>query len=297
MRPRSPDPKSQASGGIQAVAVMTRLRLHWPEYLSEAGCLATFMFSAAAVATLLQHPASPWALAVPPGIAERAPMGLAMGLTAVAIVYSRMGQRSGAHMNPAVTLTFLRLGKIVPADAALYVLAQFIGGLAGIALGTTLLAGLPADPAVNYVATLPGRSGAAVAFVAEAAISFGMMLLILTVANHPRFHRLTGVFAGILVFLYITFEAPLSGMSMNAARSLGPAVLAQALDSMWIYAIAPLGGMMLAGEVFVRRHGMARVFCAKLHHPRDLPCIFKCRHHELAQLSAVTALAPREVSA
>lgn len=276
---------------------MTRLRMHWREYLSEAGCLATFMVSAAAFATLLQHPVSPWALAVPPGIVERAPMGLAMGLTAIAIVYSRMGQRSGAHMNPAITLTFLRLGKIAPADAALYVLAQVVGGFVGIAAATKLLAELPADPPVNYVATLPGASGAAVAFVAEAAISFGMMLLILAVANHPRFNRLTGVFAGILVFLYITFEAPLSGMSMNPARSLGPAILAQALDSMWIYAIAPLGGMLLAAEAFVRRHGVARVLCAKLHHPRDLRCIFKCRHHELALSSAVTTLAAREVSA
>ena len=276
---------------------MMLLRTHWREYLSEAGCLATFMVSAVAFATLPQHPESPWALAVPPGIVQRAPMGLAMGLTAIAIIYSRIGQRSGAHMNPAVTLTFLRLGKIAPTDAALYVGAQFIGGCTGIAVATKLLADLPAHPSVNYVATVPGATGAAVAFVAEAAISFGMMLLILFVANDPRVARLTGVFAGTLVFIYITFEAPLSGMSMNPARSFGPAILAGSLDSMWIYAVAPLVGMMLAAEAFVRRYGVRRVLCAKLHHPRDVPCIFRCRHHELAMSSPITTLAAREVSA
>lgn len=290
--------KSLGRSGIQAVANMTSsLRSHWPEYVSEAGCLATFMISAATFATVLQHPASPWSLGLQPAALERVPMGLGMGLTAIAIIYSPVGRRSGAHMNPAVTLTFFRLGKIPPVDAAFYVLAQLVGGLGGIALATELLARLPADPSVNYVATLPGPTGDAVAFIAEAAISFGMMLVILLVSNRPRFNRFTGLCAGVLVCTYIIVEAPLSGMSMNPARSLGPALLAGSLETLWIYSMAPLAGMLLAAEVFVRRHGTARVLCAKLDHPTDMPCIFRCRFGTPVEAAASSILPAKEASA
>jgi aquaporin Z len=148
---------------------MTRtLGDHWPEYAMEALCLGFFMVSAAGCATLLQHPQSPLAGWTASLVLQRLPMGAAMGATLAAIIYSPLGARSGAHMNPAVTLTFLRLGKIVPADAAGYIAAQFLGGIAGIAGATWLFQGLPAHPAVNYVATLPGPSGPLVAFAAEA---------------------------------------------------------------------------------------------------------------------------------
>ena len=79
------------------------------------------MFSAATFATVLQHPASPLSLGSPPTMLARMPMGLAMGLTAISIIYSPWGRRSGAHMNPAVTLTFLRLGKVAPIDDIAFV--------------------------------------------------------------------------------------------------------------------------------------------------------------------------------
>jgi aquaporin Z len=253
------------------------IRTHWREYAGEAACLGTFMFSAATFATVLQHPLSPLSLGATPSMMARMPMGLAMGVTAISIIYSPWGRRSGAHMNPAVTLTFLRLGKIAPIDATMYVLAQFLGGFGGIAVANELLARLPADPSVNYVATVPGPAGVAGAVAGEIAISFGMMLMVLAVSNHARFNRLTGVCAGILVFTYITVEAPLSGMSMNPARSLGPALLAGSLDSLWIYFAAPLAGMALAAEAYVRGRGEAGVLCAKLDHSPGTPCIFRCR--------------------
>jgi aquaporin Z len=251
-----------------------RLRAHWREYASELVGLAAFMVAAAAMATLLQHPASPlWQHGAATAMA-RLPMGVAMGITAAALIYSPLGQRSGAHLNPAVTLTFLRLRKIQPVDAVCYVIAQFAGGAAGIAAAAAALRPYLSDPAVDYVATRPGQAGAAVAFVAEGTISFGLMLLVLACSNHPRAARYTGVCAGALIALYITVEAPLSGMSMNAARSFGSAAFAGALDSLWLYATAPLAGMLLAAEIYIRRHGAARVRCAKLHHPVNRPCIF-----------------------
>src|SRR5438093_1311866 len=236
---------------------------HWPEYASEAICLGLFMMSAAGMTTLLRHPLSPFSGWNASPLVQRIPMGIAMGLTLAAIVYSPLGRRSGAHMNPALTLTFLRLGKVSPLDAAAYVVAQFAGGAIGILAATALLAGLPADPSVNFVATTPGPLGSAAAFVAEAAISFGMMLLVLAVSNASRLMRWTGVCAGILVAAYITIEAPLSGMSMNPARTLGPAMLAHTASSLWIYFTAPPLGMLLAAELYVRRWGGERVRCAK----------------------------------
>jgi aquaporin Z len=262
------------------LAIMKRLAAHWPEYATEALCLALFMLSAAAVATLLQHPSSPIAAWSARPVLQRLPMGIAMGLTCITLIYSPLGMRSGAHMNPAVTLTFLRLGKIAPADAAAYVAAQFLGGGAGIVIATLALGGLPAHPAVNYVATLPGPGGAAVAFAAEMAISFLMMSVVLAMSNTPRVARYTGLAAGVLVATYITFEAPASGMSMNPARTLGSNVLAATLSSLWIYFTAPVIGMLLAGESYARWRGPGQVRCAKLHHPQTGRCIFDCGHKE-----------------
>ena len=98
-----------------------------------------------------------------------------MGLTAVAIIYSPWGRQSGAHLNPAVTLSFLRLGKLAPADALFYVLAQFAGGAAGTLLLAAALGERFTLPPVSAVATLPGRPGELVAFGAEVAIAFGLM--------------------------------------------------------------------------------------------------------------------------
>ena len=253
-----------------------RNTLNWPEYLIEAAALGTLMASAAAFAALFYHPASPAAALVSNELIRRGFMGLAMGATAVGIIYSPWGQRSGAHMNPAVTLTFFRLGKVARRDLIGYSVAQFAGAIVGLAGAAAALRGIISDPSVNYVTTTPGTSGDAVAFLAEAAISFVLMLTVLTVSNHRRWAPFTGLCAGLLVWTYILVEAPLSGMSMNPARTFGSAVLAGDYLGLWIYFTAPVLGMLLAAELFTRRYGVQRVLCAKLHHPHGAPCIFGC---------------------
>src|SRR5881296_2283457 len=170
--------------------------LHWLEYLIEAAAIGTFMVSAAVFAAVLYSPSSPISGAISSELARRALMGLAMGSTAVAIIYSPWGQRSGAHMNPAVTLTFFRLGKVARPDVAGYVTAQFSGAISGIAAAASVLGGIVSDPPVNCVTTLPGPTGHAVAFVAEAVISFVLMLTVLVVSNHRRLAPFTGLCAG-----------------------------------------------------------------------------------------------------
>jgi aquaporin Z len=201
-------------------------------------------------------------------------MGLAMALTAVCLIYSPWGKQSGAHFNPAVTLTFARLGKVASWDALFYVLAQFIGGVIGVLLASAILGVALAQPPVHYVVTLPGMGGVGVAFVAEVAITFLLMSVILAATNTPRLAPYTGWFAGALVATYITVEAPISGMSMNPARTFASAVPAQAWTALWVYFSAPLLGMLCAAEVYVRRYGLQQVLCAKLHHQNSRRCIF-----------------------
>ena len=247
------------------------LRQHWPEYVIEAAGLGTFMISACGFGVLLEYPASPLHQAIPNEVARRVLIGLAMGLTAVGIIYSPWGKRSGAHLNPSVTLTFWRLGKVRTADAVFYIAAQFIGGWLGVQLSASALSNTLQHPSVNYVATLPGRFGTGVAFVAEFVIAFVMMSVVLRVSNHELFARFTGLCAGALVFAYISIEAPLSGMSMNPARTFASAWSARTWTALWLYFTAPPLAMLAAAQLYLWQHG--RVACAKLHHQNNQRCI------------------------
>jgi len=263
-------------------ALRAAAREHWPEAAMEALGLGLFMVSAGVFGTLLEAPGSPLRAAIPDPLLRRAAMGLAMGSTAVALIYSPWGARSGAHLNPAVTLTFLRLGKIAPADAFLYVVSQLAGGVLGVTLVAATLGAAFTQPPVQSVATVPGAGGAGVAFIAEAAISFALMTVVLGLSNCPAVAGLTGVAAGALVALYITFEAPLSGMSMNPARTLASAVPSRVWTALWVYLLAPLGGMLAAAELYRAVMGAVAVRCAKLHHTDTARCIFDCGWHRHA---------------
>jgi aquaporin Z len=259
---------------------------HWPEYLIEAAGLAVFMVSACLFVGLLEHPASPVRQAIDNSWLRRLLIGLAMGGTAIAIIYSPWGKRSGAHLNPAVTLTFFRLGRVESCDAAWYVLSQFAGGVAGVMAATWILGrSVVANPAVNHVVTSPGMQGTGAAFAAEAVISFGLMLVVLHVTNRHALNRYTGLIAGALVATFITLEAPISGMSMNPARSFASALPAQHWHGLWIYFTAPVVGMLLAAQVYLHTRGHGAVLCCKIHHDNDQRCIFRCRYGRRAAAS------------
>jgi aquaporin Z len=279
-----PTTTSQAIAGATAVAGMRdSLRKHWPEYAIEAGGLGIFMVAACLFAALLEHPASPLHHVVPDALLRRLLMGLAMGGTAVALIYSPWGQRSGAHLNPSVTLGFWRLGKVAPWDAAFYVVAQFVGGIGGVVLVAAVVRGALAHPAVSYVVTVPGRAGTSVAFVAELAISFGLFAAVLATSSSARLARFTGLVAGALVAGYIAIEAPYSGMSMNPARTLGSAVSAGVWSGLWVYFTAPTLGMLLASELHRRTKGLGGLPCAKLQHTPHQPCIFACGYRLISK--------------
>lgn len=258
------------------MSVVDSLRLHWPEYLMEASELALYMFLTCSFATLLQHPASPVRHLIGNDILRRALMGIAIGTTVIAIVMTPWGRQSGGHFNPAMTAAFYRLRKMTFWDALFYVLAQFSGATVGVAVANRVLLGAPENSAVHSALTIPGIYGEIGAVLAELMISFLLMMIVLVVSNHKHLARHTPYFVGVLYAVYITFETPLSGMSMNPARSFGPAFHAVYWHSLWIYFLAPTVGMLAAAEIFLRARGGAVPYCAKLYHDNGKRCIF---HH------------------
>jgi aquaporin Z len=246
---------------------------HWPEYLIEAWALGMFMISAGVVATLLGSPTSPISGAIADPMLRNLAGGIAMGLTAIALIHSPWGKRSGAHMNPAVTLTFLRLRKIHGWDAVFFIAAQTLGGTAGVLIVAAVFGSAFTDVPVNYAVTMPGAAGPWIAFLAELLISGALMFVILTLSGTVRLARFTGYAAGCLVALYITFESPLSGMSMNPARTFASAAPGMHWDNFWIYLCAPLLGMLAGAQLYLAVAGVRRIACAKLLHPTDARCI------------------------
>jgi aquaporin Z len=259
--------------GLSAIA---SLRQHWPEYLMEVAEVGCYLFMVCVVTTLLQHPASIVQQSISSSVARRALMGLAMGTTAIAILISPWGKRSGGHFNPAITLTFYHLGKVEFWDAWFYVIAQFLGALGGVALARYALQGALSNHAVRYAVTVPGLYGRVAAFAAELTISFILIITVLFATNREVLASYTAYFVGALIAMYYTVEAPLSGMSTNPARTFGSAVHAHYWHALWVYFLAPSLGMLAAGELFLRVRGGAAPYCAKLHHDNDERCIF---HH------------------
>lgn len=221
------------------------LRAHYPLYLYEAAELALFMISACAFSVWLFTPhLNPWL--------ARVLMGLAMGATAVAIIKSPWGVRSGAHFNPAISITFYRLGKIGPWDTVFYVLAHFAGAIAGVGVAAVLFGPRLAVPAVDYAVTVPGFGGAPAAFAAEFFMAALLVAAVLITSNRPNMAAYTTWLMGVLIANFVVFFSPISGYSINPARTIGSAVFAHLYTGLWIYSVAPLGGMLGAAEAYLR---------------------------------------------
>lgn len=235
------------------------LQQHWRSYLIEAWALGMFMISAVFFTNLLENKSFLIDNPIESAWLRRLLMGVAMGSTAILIIYSPWGKRSGAHLNPAVTLSNLLLHRIKWEDAVWYILAQFLGGTLGVALFSWLLVSYGAVSEVNYAATMPQPNGVVLAFVLELLMSFLLFYLVLSLSNHVKLAPYTGFFVGAIIVVYITLEAPYSGMSMNPARTFASAFSAQIWTAWYIYFIAPVLGMGMAASLYRwdyrRRHG------------------------------------------
>lgn len=174
-----------------------------------------------------------------------------MGATALLIFYSPLTAPSGSHINPAVSFTFLRLGKMCHWDTLFYGLFQFTGGIIAVYIMQLLMGEILTAAPVRSVATVPGKAGIWPALIAELIIAFITMTMVLFTSQNDKLKKYTRIFSGCLVCSWVIVAGPVSGFGMNPARSLASALLAHTWTAFWIYLIAPFAGMLLAAEVFL----------------------------------------------
>jgi aquaporin Z len=247
---------------------------HFPEYACEFVGTAIMMLIGVGAITFVWSTGSPMTGLIPSEGLRRLFTGCCFAGGATLVVLSPIGQRSGGHLNPAVTLAFWWKGQITTFDAWAYVLAQVLGAILGVAIVSTV-AGAAAQ-SVQLGLTTPGDGlNVWLVFLAETAITFALVFLIFYCVNNQRFAPHTPYLAGSLVAFLVFVEAPISGTSLNPARSFAPALLMHHPADQWIYIVAPLIGALIAVKVFgaviakVDQGG-----CAKLYHTERYRCIF-----------------------
>ncbi|MDO7845253.1 aquaporin [Hymenobacter sp. M29] len=238
-----------------ATRMTQALRQNWRHYLVEAGGPMAFLTVSSLAAVVFHHPDSAAARALgPQEWVQRVGVGLVVGLLIVVMAYSPWGKRSGAHFNPAVTLGFWQLGHIGTADALWYVLAQFVGALvAGFGV-VWALAPWFGHHLIHHNTTQPidATHGWALALGAEMLISGLLMLGLLGSLHSAQGKKWTGALAGLLLAVFVVVESPLSGMSLNPARTLGTAVASGEAAGLWLYFLGPLAAMWATAEAYRR---------------------------------------------
>ena len=249
-------------------------------YLCEFVGTAWMLFFGVSAVALMWGTGSPVPV-IESDVLRRFVTGLFFAGGATAVVYSPIGQKSGAHINPAVTLAFWRLGKFPACHVMPYIIAQVLGAIAGVWLAS--IAWGEWLRSVQYAATLPGTGWHwFAALIAEIASTFALVFLIFVCVNKPSVAARTGLLAGSLVVLLVTVEAPISGTSLNPARSMAPALFVPLLQHQWLYFVGPIAGALLATLAYRRQWGGTTV-CAKLYHTARFPCPFEaCGYRMLA---------------
>ena len=225
--------------------------IHFRKYIDEALGLGIFMFSAGFFDALIDFPGLPIRHLLASALLRRFLVGLSMGLTAFYIFTSSFGRKSGAYINPAITLIRYRLGDINITDGIFYILFQFLGGAVGIWLVVLLFPGWMKSPDINYIVTVPGKSGTAIAFMLEFLLSFILIVVVLVMEKKEKIEKYAPLIVSILITLFITFESPYSGMSINPARTFASALVSGQWTAFWLYCIAPAGGMWAGTSLFL----------------------------------------------
>ena len=172
------------------------------------------------------------------------------GLSVLAMIYA-LGHISAAHFNPAVTIGFAAAGRFPWRFVLPYCVSQVIGGIAAAALVAALLGG-------GHGAHVPAAGPVFRPVALEAMLTFLLMLVIISVATDKRVNgAIPGLAIGLTVVMDVLIGGPISGGSMNPARSLGPALFAggSALSSYWIYVVGPVTGAIMAARLYEAMRG------------------------------------------
>jgi len=186
-------------------------------------------------------------------------IALAFGLSVVVFAYA-IGGISGCHINPAVTIGVLVAGKITAKDAVVYIVAQLIGALLGAfvlqqILGGQLAGFSPGEWAYGSNGWGKGYQneyGTSAAFLTEAVLTFIFLFVILATTSKIGNSTMAGLAIGLTLVLIHLVAIPITGTSVNPARSFGPAILAggQALSQLWLFIVAPIVGAIIAAVVW-----------------------------------------------
>jgi aquaporin Z len=250
----------------------TRGVLPWKVFAAELIGTALLLLVGLSLVILMLGDGSGVKELVPSEGARRLVTGFLFGTTGALIALSPIGDRSGAHLNPVVTLAFQLMGKLDLRTTVGYIIAQ----LSGAILGTLpLLLWGTVGKSVAFGATLPG-SGYAIetVLIGEAITTFVMVTLLCVFLG---FHRVRPFTPAMFPFLYavmVPLEAPISGTSTNPARSLGPALVSGHWEGWWIYWVGPLIGSIaacLACSLLAKRITVAKLY----HFDSDRDMLFR----------------------
>lgn len=224
---------------------------NWRHYLQEALGLAIFMISACFFSALFWGKDIVFHFEIQDGMSRNIVNGILMGATALFIFYSPFTAPSGSHINPAVSVTFFRLGKMCPWDTLFFIIFQFLGGTLAVYLMAASLGNVLTTAPVNYAVTIPGKAGVTVAAITEFIIAVIMMSMVLFTSENPFLKKYTRLIAASFVCVYVIIAGPISGFGMNPARSFASAFPAHIYTSFWIYTLVPFAGMLTAAEFFL----------------------------------------------
>ena len=214
----------------------------WPLWCSELVGTALLVLVGCSFVILDFGTGSPVVALFPGAGPRRALTGFLFGSVGALIAISPVGKVSGAHINPAVTLSFWILRRMNTRVALGYVAAQLAGGILGAA---ALRVWGTMGASAGYATTGPGRAGIGFAVLGEVVATFCLIAGLLHFLGNPRLRAFTPALFPFLYALLVWVEAPLSGASTNPARSLGPGLVTGAMKGWWIYWLGPLFGTLL----------------------------------------------------
>ena len=218
--------------------------LPWQVFVSELVGTALLVLVGLSLVILMFGEGSPIRGVLPSEGWRRLTTGFLFGTTGALIALSPVGMRSGAHINPVVTLAFRLMGKLDLRTTLTYVCAQLLGAILG---ALPLLAWGPMGHSVAFGATLPGEGYAIeTVLLGEAITTFAMVAGLCVFLGFRRIRPFTPALFPFLYAVMVYVEAPISGTSTNPARSLGPAIVSGQWDGWWIYWVGPLIGSIAA---------------------------------------------------